>query len=234
MHRRTILGKGLAIVCVCMCDREAGYEFRCGTEPEFRGELDTEENSQNVSGRKWCSSCDSGGKITSPLGRQRGEDVQPAVGLRCQDRAEQRVLYRREGRDSGAEAGHDCRVESWYKDAAPLVALWANNYMWAAAGCQYSADRRGAILKNLSKRQVKRHHCGKATQASEMKHDGQEGGRNYFYLQRDNAFLAKETFWAMPSFPTETPDRSRTLAACDQLQTWQVHGQQIIQGQSQL
>lgn len=164
----------------------------------------------------------------------RGCPTRGGVEVSGQGRAVSTLPQRREGQWCRSRAW-DCRVESWYKDAAPLVALWANNYMWAAAGCQYSADRRGAILKNLSKRQVKRHHCGKATQASEMKHDGQEGGRNYFYLQRDNAFLAKETFfWAMPSFPAEKPDRSRTLAACDQLQTWQVHGQQILQEQSQL
>lgn len=52
-------------------------------------------------------SCDSGGKITSPLGRQRGENVQPESGLKSQDRAEQCVVYRREGRDGMAEAEHE-------------------------------------------------------------------------------------------------------------------------------
>lgn len=51
-------------------------------------------------------SCDSGGKITSPLGRQRGEDVQPEVGLKSQDGAEQWVSLpqRREGQCSRSRA----------------------------------------------------------------------------------------------------------------------------------
>lgn len=50
---------------------------------------------------------DSGGKITSPLGCERGENVQPELGLKSQDRAEQWVVYSREGRDVIAEAEHE-------------------------------------------------------------------------------------------------------------------------------
>lgn len=89
-------------MCVCLCDRHARCEIRFGTELEFRGELDAQESSQNVSDRKCVQLCDSGGKITSPLGRQRGEDVQPEAGLKSQDRAEQWVSLpqRREGQCS--------------------------------------------------------------------------------------------------------------------------------------
>lgn len=95
------------LLCVFVCVTEM-QDMNSGAAQSRSSEVSwTEENSQNVSGGKWFSSSDFGGKITSPLRHQRGEDVQPEVGLRCQDRAEQWVLYHREGRDSGAEAGHE-------------------------------------------------------------------------------------------------------------------------------